>query len=349
MRQALINENADLVAENHRYVMRITGDDTEGQAELGNFIDPEVELPGHRHHLAPALDRRRRADLPADRARPRGRLDDRVQADRRPRHPRPRGHKKFYFTLIDFRGRPTTSPTRIRRRAGADLRARRGRSHDAADDAPPIRRGRRALRPSRAMTRSIVDDPTARRRAAARSRRRSTSTACRRTHRRRAGGVPRRGRQAGHREPARLHQEGADAAQFASLDDFLRRWNAAERKQAIIDELEARACCSSPSGRRGRQGPRPLRPHLPRRLRPPPLTRRERAEKSASATSSPNTATQARAVLDALLDKYAGRGRDRPRRPERPADRAVRPHWVRRCSCIRAVRLASADFEASRP
>ena len=30
MRQALINENADLVADNQRYVMRITGDDAEG-------------------------------------------------------------------------------------------------------------------------------------------------------------------------------------------------------------------------------------------------------------------------------------------------------------------------------
>jgi type I restriction enzyme R subunit len=40
MRQALVNENADLVADNARYVMRITGSDTEGQAQLGNFIDP---------------------------------------------------------------------------------------------------------------------------------------------------------------------------------------------------------------------------------------------------------------------------------------------------------------------
>lgn len=41
MRQALVNENADLVAQNSRYVMRITGDDPDGQRELGNFIDPE--------------------------------------------------------------------------------------------------------------------------------------------------------------------------------------------------------------------------------------------------------------------------------------------------------------------
>jgi type I restriction enzyme R subunit len=34
MRQALINENADLVQVNDRYVMRITGDDAEGGAQL---------------------------------------------------------------------------------------------------------------------------------------------------------------------------------------------------------------------------------------------------------------------------------------------------------------------------
>ena len=44
MRQALVNENTDLVAENQRYVMRITGNDTEGQDQLGNFIDPEGEV-----------------------------------------------------------------------------------------------------------------------------------------------------------------------------------------------------------------------------------------------------------------------------------------------------------------
>ena len=45
MRQALINENADLVEQNHRYVMRITGDSPEGKAELDNFILPEKRYP----------------------------------------------------------------------------------------------------------------------------------------------------------------------------------------------------------------------------------------------------------------------------------------------------------------
>ena len=45
MRQALVDENADLVKENRKYVMRITGDNEEGKAELDNFIDPENPYP----------------------------------------------------------------------------------------------------------------------------------------------------------------------------------------------------------------------------------------------------------------------------------------------------------------
>lgn len=45
MRQALVNENADLVKENRKYVMRITGDNEEGKAELDSFIDPENKYP----------------------------------------------------------------------------------------------------------------------------------------------------------------------------------------------------------------------------------------------------------------------------------------------------------------
>lgn len=45
MRQALVNENADAVAENRKYIMRITGDNAEGKAELDNFIDPESRFP----------------------------------------------------------------------------------------------------------------------------------------------------------------------------------------------------------------------------------------------------------------------------------------------------------------
>jgi len=45
MRQALINENSDLVRENSKYIMRITGDNEEGKAQLDNFIDEECNYP----------------------------------------------------------------------------------------------------------------------------------------------------------------------------------------------------------------------------------------------------------------------------------------------------------------
>ena len=45
MRQAMVNANPDLAAANSKYVMRITGDDDEGKAQLDNFIDPEATYP----------------------------------------------------------------------------------------------------------------------------------------------------------------------------------------------------------------------------------------------------------------------------------------------------------------
>jgi type I restriction enzyme, R subunit len=45
IRRALVNENADMVAENRKYIVRITGDNEDGKKELDNFIDPENPYP----------------------------------------------------------------------------------------------------------------------------------------------------------------------------------------------------------------------------------------------------------------------------------------------------------------
>lgn len=45
MRQALINENKDLYTGDNRYIMRITGDNDIGKAQLENFIDEESTYP----------------------------------------------------------------------------------------------------------------------------------------------------------------------------------------------------------------------------------------------------------------------------------------------------------------
>ena len=45
MRAALANANSDLMAQNPKYIMQITGDNDEGKRELDNFINPEEKYP----------------------------------------------------------------------------------------------------------------------------------------------------------------------------------------------------------------------------------------------------------------------------------------------------------------
>src|SRR5712671_2428727 len=104
MRQALVNENADLVAENQRYVMRITGSDKEGQDQLGNFIDPESKYP-----VLVTTSRLLSTGVDAQTCRVIV-LDREVNSMTEFKQIMGRGTrvhedtKKFYFTLIDFRG-----------------------------------------------------------------------------------------------------------------------------------------------------------------------------------------------------------------------------------------------------
>jgi len=45
MRNELSNANSDLIKDNYKYVMKITGDDEEGKRELDNFINPDEPYP----------------------------------------------------------------------------------------------------------------------------------------------------------------------------------------------------------------------------------------------------------------------------------------------------------------
>ncbi|MEK7725059.1 MAG: DEAD/DEAH box helicase family protein [Acidobacteriota bacterium] len=45
MRSEISNENADIVSQNYKYVLRMTGNDDIGKRELDNFIDPESIFP----------------------------------------------------------------------------------------------------------------------------------------------------------------------------------------------------------------------------------------------------------------------------------------------------------------
>ena len=97
-------------------------------------------------------------------------------------------------------------------------------------------------------------------------------------------------------------------SQFASLDDFLTRWNNATKKQAIIDLLEEHGIVlDNLSAEIGKEyGDFDLICHIA--WGQPPLTRKERANKVKKRNYFAKYEEQARAVLTALLDKYADEG-----------------------------------------
>ena len=102
-RQALVNENADKIAENRKYVMRITGDEQEGKAELDNFIMPESQYPvivTTSKLLSTGVDAQTCKLIVIDKA---------IQSMTEFKQIIGRGtrinedYKKFFFTIMDFR------------------------------------------------------------------------------------------------------------------------------------------------------------------------------------------------------------------------------------------------------
>lgn len=96
--------------------------------------------------------------------------------------------------------------------------------------------------------------------------------------------------------------------EFASLDEFLNRWTSSERKQALIDELEDKGIILDN-----------FREEIGRDMDifdlichaafdKPPLSRKERAENVKKRDYFTKYGDQAKAVLEALLDKYADEG-----------------------------------------
>ena len=102
------------------------------------------------------------------------------------------------------------------------------------------------------------------------------------------------------------------AKEYATLDDFLRRWSSTDKKQAIIDELsEQGVFFDALAYEIGRQSGKAFDPfdlvcHVAWDM--PPLTRKERAEQVKKRNYFTRYGEQARRVLVALLEKYADEG-----------------------------------------
>jgi type I restriction enzyme R subunit len=309
MRQALVNENADLVAENHRYVMRITGNDKDGQDQLGNFIDPESTYPvlvTTSRLLSTGVDAQTCRLIVLDREV--GSMTEFKQIVGRGT----RVHedtKKFYFTLIDFRGASSHfadpdfdgEPVQIYEPGANDPIA-------PPDGLPPTGEDGETLpdRPSRDET--IVDgqpDPSLPL-TGGKMRKVYVDGVDARIIAERVEYLDENGKLV--TESLRDFTKAALKKRFASLDDFLKRWKSAARKQAIVEELEAEGLPLDPIAEElGKDlDPFDLICHVA--FDKKPLTRRERAENVKKRDVFTKYGGQARAVLDALLAKYADEG-----------------------------------------
>jgi type I restriction enzyme R subunit len=307
MRQALVNENADLVAENPRYVMRITGSDKEGQDQLGNFIDPESKYPvlvttsrllstGEDAQTCRliVLDRDVHSMTEFKQIVGRG---TRVHEDT----------KKFYFTLIDFRGATAHfadpdfdgDPVQIYEPGEGDPMT-------PPDGTPTTAEGDDPVSPTPGENETIVDQPGLPLPRGGGQRKIYVDGVGARIIAERVEYLDENGKLV--TETLRDFTKTALKKRFASLDDFLKRWKSAERKQAIVEELESEGLpLDVIADELGKNlDPFDLICHVA--FDKKPLTRRERAENVRKRDVFTKYGPQARAVLNALLEKYRDEG-----------------------------------------
>jgi type I restriction enzyme R subunit len=305
MRQALVNGNADLVAENQRYVMRITGGDKEGQDQLGNFIDPESKYP-----VLVTTSRLLSTGVDAQTCRLIV-LDREVHSMTEFKQILGRGTrvhedtKKFFFTLIDFRGATAHfadpdfdgDPVQIYEPGEGD-------PITPPDNAPPSRDG--TIPPTPGEDETVVDQLGLPLPPGGPIRKIYVDGVGARILAERVEYLDENGKLV--TESLRDFTKTALRKRFTSLDDFLKRWKSAERKQAIVEELEVEGLAlDAIADELGKNlDPFDLICHVA--FDKKPLTRRERAENVKKRDVFTKYGPQARAVLDALLEKYRDEG-----------------------------------------
>lgn len=311
MRQALVNENADLVAQNSKYVMRITGDNEEGKAELDNFIFPESKYP-----VIATTSKLMTTGVDAQTCKLIV-LDQRIQSMTEFKQIIGRGtrinedYDKYYFTIIDFKKATELfadpdfdgDPVQIYEPKGDESPV----PPDEIDGSPTL--DGFTYPPAEASPWSGVAEASPdqqggniRRYVVANV---EVKVASERVQYFDANGKL-------ITESLKEYTRKALAKEFSSLDDFLRRWNDAEKKQAIIDELANEGVFFDALAEEiGRQSGKEFDPfdlvcHIA--WDRPPLTRKERAEQVKKRDYFTRYGEQAQRVLQALLDKYADEG-----------------------------------------
>lgn len=288
MRVAIVNAAGQIALDNPRYVMRITGDSVEGKAELDNFIDPESKFPviaTTSELLTTGVDAKTCKLIV---------LDKNITSMTNFKQIIGRGtrideeNNKWFFTIMDFK-----KATELFR--DPDFDGEPVVIYEPDDDDDPV-----PPDPEPGDDDDVIEDPPPG------------------VQKIRVSGVPAR------IIAERIEFIGPDGklitesykdfsrkqiqSEFVSLDDFLARWNGSKKKQAIIDALEEHGIVlDNLAAEIGKDyGDFDLICHIA--WGQPPLTRKERANKVKKRNYFTKYGEQARAVLSALLDKYADEG-----------------------------------------
>ena len=314
MRTALSQHNPDLVAENYKYVMQITGDNDEGKRELDNFINPEEKYPviaTTSELMTTGVDAQTCKVIV---------LDANINSMTKFKQIIGRGTRineeygKLYFTILDFRN-------------ATDNFA------DPAFDGEPIR-----IKPAREETdlsniideeeelsEPVIDPETGEEIEIERPEIRTPPITedNKETLQSRRGKVYVNGVDVSVLVSRELHfdQHGRPITtslkdhtkeiiqgRFASLDAFLKNWASADRKDAIIAELQEQGILVEAlySAVDKQVDLFDLICHVA--YDQPPLTRKERANNVKKRNYFTKYGEQARKVLEALLDKYTDQG-----------------------------------------
>lgn len=316
MRQALVNENTDLVRENRKYVMRITGDNDEGKAELDNFIFPESKYP-----VIVTTSKLMTTGVDAQTCKLIV-LDQRIQSMTEFKQIIGRGTRinedygKFYFAILDFKKatelfadpdfdgdpvqiyEPKTGESPVPPDEGDTSYQGDGCSIDGFSYSEDnFIDGAEVHEPSPSemiskVVRYVVDNVEVR-------------VAAERVQYFDANGKL-------ITESLKDYTRKTITKQFASLDEFLQRWGDSAKKQAIIKEMtEQGVFFDALQIEVGKQSGKTFDPfdlvcHVA--FDQPPLTRKERVDNVRKRNYFTKYGEQARRVLETLLDKYADEG-----------------------------------------
>ena len=314
MRTALANANSDLMAENDKYVMQITGDNALGKAELDQFIHPEEKYPvivTTSELMTTGVDAQTCKLIV---------LDKTIQSMTKFKQIIGRGTRinedygKLYFTIMDFK-----KATELF--ADPDFDGDPVQIYKPGPDDPP-------LPPGDEDEESGAEGADGNHGGSENGNTGTGSGTGSGTNTGTGGGQPRT-KYVVHDVAVsvlaeRVQYYSSDGtlitesltdytrkkvhAEYATLDDFLQKWSSAEQKEAIVAELEENGVLFAElADLVGKDfDPFDLVCHVA--FDQPPLTRRERAENVRKRNYFAKYGEQARAVLEALLEKYADEG-----------------------------------------